>query len=1126
MKNLKLKKTIIALLLGVVFSLCAIPSNIGQLFANAAEPKDAYKNPATVDIKGTFDNNTSSTPENWTFSAEYESGEDKDSTSYGGVISAEILGWDEQFTDWVEDWIEDWGENHTFDDSLKESKKSDVKTALTEALKTTPNRQNSPLVPKFSLETTKDYKVLALMAGKTFTKYFNEADNSVALDSNDRTGYLKYTSNEFKLDQYSFYKISVWVKTTNDGKASISLNGDIDETAFESISTTATASDTTYYFYTFTDANNNTKTFISTTKFDAATIEYDGHKYIPSGTVGTFVPDTNDADYTDALAGCSISYNEKYEVANHTNWTEYTIYISTTTETSISLTLGLGNEEVKSSGNAFFDNVTVEKIQLLDFYNKAIKTETTAIYDNREIKNPNNADSRNYTVLQDFETSHEWSLINAPLDDTDLILVEEESATGFLETFPQSNPSGTNKILKVNNHGSKEVKIKTNTITLERNRYYRISLWAQTTQSSKAFTIELNATKANGSNGTIKDTTKPYVSGRNDDTSHVDNFWVNYIFYVKAPAEKNSEAYFNITLPSGSLVYFDNMVIENVPKKEFTDTKNNKLDLSTTIKDPIVTNGNFFDYDSVDIDKYSTPLPPSNWSNTTTADVYEYYNDATSEKFTKAYLEKDLTISEDKKTISFEGKDFVKAEDSDIYNYKDGNKIKERFILAEDIMFNYIASKKAYVNDTYDLEISTNIVAGVVNGNSTTNYLSISTNVQESTSYKSAIIDMKTSSSLYIISVDVYTDSTALINLKLVDSNKHVYSTIAGINTYDTTENESQWKTYKFYVGTGLETVKLQLVLEFDEGVGSAQFRNINGLNTTSLDVLTAKLAKTHEELVNDGIAVVNLAKETFIEHSSSINNTTHLYDTNLYKEVTIDGKTTGTYGILDTTNPHTNYTSITAKNAEASPYVLLIKNNAGESTKLEAMKKFTLAKSKYMTVKIVARAEGLSEGKAANITFTSLNTSFDITNSEFTEYILYIDNSASDKSATIDYVISLLDSAGTVIIDSISIESPENLDSAKKQYPDGDTDTVKFVVANANETSNETEEEKDTEPLEVEEEDKTLEIFLAIFSSLLLVAAIVFAIVYTRVKALRKPRKANEKNKVKETDDGQKGFV
>jgi len=59
------------------------------------------------------------------------------------------------------------------------------------------------------------------------------------------------------------------------------------------------------------------------------------------------------------------------------------------------------------------------------------------------------------------------------------------------------------------------------------------------------------------------------------------------------------------------------------------------------------------------------------------------------------------------------------------------------------------------------------------------------------------------------------------------------------------------------------------------------------------------------------------------------------------------------------------------------------------------------------------------------------------------------------------------------------------------------------------------------------EDKNRTLEILMAVLSSLLLVAAIVFAIVFTRLKAIKKPKKDNKSNKVSATvDDSQKGFI
>ena len=203
---------------------------------------------------------------------------------------------------------------------------------------------------------------------------------------------------------------------------------------------------------------------------------------------------------------------------------------------------------------------------------------------------------------------------------------------------------------------------------------------------------------------------------------------------------------------------------------------------------------------------------------------------------------------------------------------------------------------------------------------------------------------------------------------------------------------------------------------------------------------------------------------------------------------------------------------------------MLIVKNNAGESTQINALKKFTIAKEKALQITITAKVDGLTDGKCATISFGDLNATFEITSNEYSEYTLYVDNTESEKDVSVKYYISMLETSGTLIIDNITVTSLNNLDSANSEYPDGDTDTVKFVTTSQSET--EEKEETKTDDLTAEEEDNTLEIFLAVLSSLLLVGAIIFAVLYTRFKAIHKPRKQREKNLVSGTDDGQKGFV
>lgn len=1132
MKKRNFKLTLLSLTIGLVMMLSAIPTALGQFLApaKASEVKNAYSKPTTVDVKGTFEENgLNNTPTGWKVEAEYDKGENKDSTSYNGILQANPIDWETTYNTWEENFLKDWVKNHEFDTTLNSvSSINDIKTAIANDL--TPWKHI--LYKDFETNPSSN-SILALMAGKTYTQYLNSSNNTVSLTNEARTTYSKFTSNEFILDQYSFYKITVDFKTTNSGKASIVFDGDIEESFIDLQSPSAVH--TIYYYYTLNDGSTN-KTVFNITAPGAANLTHDGKTYTYNGN-----PDDVKYTYTEMVGETEKTYTlipqytgepkaPKYITSDTSAWQTYTIYLSTTTEAKVSLALGLGNKEGKSGGNAFFDNVKVEKIQLLDFFNNAESNTYSSIIDKREIlsSNQNNANSRNYTVIENFEDTSasplSWRVDGSDIDLTDLYPVNESGVTGFNETFPKKPTlDDSNSILKIHNQNTKDVSVKTNKIDLERMKYYRISFWATSTTSSNnssKLTVEFIGTKADNTTSTTKDSTSPYISSRtNSEPSNINNFWVNYIFYVKAPAEVDTTAEIKLTISSNATIYFDNLVIETVSKAEYTATKNNKQDLSTTFKDQILTNGNFYEFDSVEEEYYSTPLPPAGWTNIQEKDVYEYYNDSTSEKFTTAYFKEDLTFSADEKTITLSDKNFVKAEDSDNFNYKENGKIKERIQLVKDVKFNYKASEEAYTNDAYEIEIETSVVAGIEKGTEkVSNILSINATNSESTTYKSSVMKLSSTASVYIIRADVRTDSSAYINLRLVDKDDKVYASLNNLNPTD-------WKTYTFYVGTGLETIELYFEIEYKDSTGKAEIKKIEAIKTSTTSIMDSKLKMTHNELTEKGIAVVNLQKETFIEHSNELNNTSHLFDTNLYTLKEIDGKTSGIYGVLDTLDSaRDHFKDISAYDSEISPYVLVIQNEGIKSTQLEAVKKFTVAKSKYLKITIVARAEGLTAGKSATISFGDLNKTFNINTSEYTEFVLYVDNSNSDKATAVNYAISLLDSAGTVVVDSISIESPSSISSVKSEYPDGDTDTVKF--ATVGEPDDKKDEKEKEEALELEDEDKTLEIFFAVFASLLLVASIVFAIAFTRYKALHKPRKKSEKSKVKETDDGQKGFI
>lgn len=1134
MKKSNLKKSLFGIALSLLMVFSALPiKSYSSLFTASAAVESAYKKPETVDIKGNFETLTNDQPTSWTSKVEYDNNKDDDSTSYNGVISSSLLSWDSQYKKWLNDWIANWEKNHLYSDTQKE----DIITALEADLA----KFESPLSHDFSVDKASDFRVLMLDAGHTYNStYHNGTD--VTLAKANRNAYISYKSNDFKLEEYSFYKISVWVKVVGDDtKASILLGGDLEKDDFATITKSSTKTNVTYHLYTFTSGNAAQPTpFISTTPNGTASLTHNNIKYIYDSQEEVYVPDPTAPEYTDSIKDYTITF-DRSETASFDDWQEYTMYISTERELSnINLTLSLGSETEKSSGRVYFDDVKVEKIQLIDFYKAQETTPRVKIYDNREIKTPEIANSRNYTVIEDFENaSHSFSIKpNGEGKDPNkegtngvtLTPKAEEGTTKFSETFPDYDSDSVNEILVVNNTRSSAVTLQSDKIKISQFRYYRISLWAQTEVSDTSLNVTLHKVKTSSSEKDLnaKDSTSPYTESRNNETSSsISNYWVEYVFFVAGNALYDTEVYLTLEVSANTELFVDNLVIEQVRKEDYKNTKKTLLNLassSTVVEN--VTNGKFLDYDSVELDQYSKPLPPASWSSTKKAPVFEYYSDINSKEYDKALIEADINITNDGKTITYDGKDFEQStKDASIFNYKDGSEIKAKIVKKSNVVFNYKLAEGGYYNSAYDVALESDVVAGIVYSGTDPmisdedfmNSLKISATSAESITFKSSTIKLQNASKVYSLNLNILTKASAKANLKIVNSDGDVYGEIDEITT------NGDWQTYTFYIATGNKSREVQLEITYKNSTDVVYFANIKyeeTSTTTSVDD-NSKLNTT--ELRNKNIAIIDFSTENFVEHSANLNDDTFLFDTGLYEIEELEGKNQGIFGILDTSNPHSNYSGIEAKDDEVSPYVLVVKNGADESTKLKAVKTFMVNAESSSKIVITAKALGLTEDSTALVYFDTIDVTFEIKGSDYTEYTVYVDNSKSKESVTIGYTISLLDTEGTLIIDSINSAVENSLESIRNEYPDGDTDTVKFVTMDATEEENENAPDVEEEK---EDENNTLEILLAIFSSLLLVAALIFAIVYTRIKTIRGPKKPRVRSKVKTTDDGEKGFI
>ena len=173
MKNFNLKKTLISLLLGLALVISAIPTNLTKMFSSAsAEVKKAYNSPAKVEINGTFET-SSSAPEKWNVTSKYEDigaieGEDdKDSTSFNGIISTNLSGWNAFYEDLIGDWIENWDKSHK--SGIADAKRETIAEKLEELLTTSNPLLANPLTHDFNDQDKESHKVLAMLSGSTFT---------------------------------------------------------------------------------------------------------------------------------------------------------------------------------------------------------------------------------------------------------------------------------------------------------------------------------------------------------------------------------------------------------------------------------------------------------------------------------------------------------------------------------------------------------------------------------------------------------------------------------------------------------------------------------------------------------------------------------------------------------------------------------------------------------------------------------------------------------------------------------------------------------------------------------------------------------------------------------------------
>ncbi len=940
--------------------------------------------------------------------------------------------------------------------------------------------------------------VLMLSAGNLLD--VPEDSNPFDVNGTPRKVHYKYTSNKITLTTYTYYKLKVLVKTTGGAKASIALTGDLKENEKSSITQIAT-----------TDDKWEERTFYIATGY---------------GTAGNY---------------------------------------------SFQIDLGIGDKDNLSTGTVYFDNVSLEKIQYSEFLRAEEQAKTDSkvnIINERDIVRvtdfEKNSNDQTLTTLEEAN----WSIV--PRDggvEPEYSQIINEYNHSKNSTFTSSTTN--NNVLLVENTDSKNsLQLTTNKFQVEPLKYYRITLWSRTNYnySNKAdahFNLKLNGTLNGKTVSANEFKVTPYQSAStNAEPSHENNLWISSSCYIQACPLYATDVWFTITIPASSSFLFDQYTIEEVTSNEYTATANTKLTLTTSLPSETdkITNGHFYTVESE-----NTPsglYTPKDWdlaiSTTTTKDIYTFFEDPTSTTYTSVLTASDFTdLQAD--SIVYNSKTYARKESTNTFEYKEGEPGSEavvsKIVLNENVKFTYDASEKKLVNTSYPehkVEITdftygltlgkdydntkthTTSDKNVVNPSSfpenylvVNNYNDGTNKINNKLTYTSAKFSVA-SGAVKEIKVSVFNELTAgTAKLNLLNSSGEVVATtkiIAG---------ETEWKEYKFYVLGGTSSANLNLQLEYgDTSDGATITKGAVMLKVATITTSTKnKFAEMQKLSLVDAsrayINVLNLAGNGFSELGKEI-------EENKYEVLNFNKATasTGSAYILHTHSTDSDYETNFKDQFGAyvntdsnSPYVLVLKNTDGQSTTVTSKQKHSLAKKSFYKITVNAKAIGLPTGVSGTIKFTNITETFDVSQTEFTTYtLLFATNDKDDVTSQIQF--ELLNSVGELVIDSYNIESmtESNFKTALDAIEEGST-TIKAVDLRTASTSNSDEEVPD-----IEDENNTLEILFATLSSLLLVLALIFALVITRVNIKRgKIKKSGGKSNYKPTDDDgneQKGFI
>ena len=747
------------------------------------------------------------------------------------------------------------------------------------------------------------------------------------------------------------------------------------------------------------------------------------------------------------------------------DWQTYRLLVATDAFSSQAFTLKLcygSSITTTSNGEVFYDHVVVNEISEHDFYSavegqRLVKTDLS--YERYNCFSANDLFQNS-----DFENATNGWTIGAISGGADAKVGVFESQT--IASYITSAGFSATNVVRTNSYDNayslafvnKDVastsvtSSEDNVLTIRQHGLYRLSMLIRTGNLSGAFRVTLAPTSESEKLESIT-----LASSSMTTSMDAYNGFSRLYFYIKGSLlqDETVSIKFEMNESSGWAIV-DDIRLAPITQSEFdsSSTEGQILDLTKEISNTEnITNGRFDFVTIKNFDK-TYPLQPADWTfvgSQNTSGV--------------------IRINPE-----------VFTADSANYGHPDNPKVND-----------------AYYGNNYGADYDNE------------NVLMLWNKTEEDIYYKSSDTTISSgSSAIAKYSIGIKTVGTARAFVKVVDSDDNVIALIDGINTNNT------WQTQNIFVKNGISSLTLHIEVGMEGHNAQNEYVFVDCADFSD----EANDAYTNADFNQTNNAYVDLKANNFASHSSKT------VVGQIYKDYTFSvlDSSEGSlyYGVVDTRNDASLDTYPDSGNTQ----MFVISTTSENYVTLKTNYTYSLSQNKYYEFSIWIKTKDLNanaESYGALFEVASLDSDGNMTardesvtvfkdiatdseeNNGWTKYSIYL---LSESSQDVKVLIGLGNSecytAGNVYYDGLTVQEIDKDDYATVEA--NSTTIVTTVV--------EPEPEKETTSNTNNQQKADINIF-AIFSSLLLVAAIILAIIgfiIRRIPKTEKPKKVAKK--------------